>query len=163
MSLRVEIQSASAEPVPAEDDIRDWIAAVLDRVPAPATPADHTEISVRLVDIEEMTRLNETFRGGAGPTNVLSFPADLPADLGQALLGDIVICAPVVREEAAAQGKSLRAHWAHMTVHGTLHLFGYDHVKDSEATAMESLETDILGGLSFPCPYEDDQTEHSAT
>ena len=151
MSLTVDIQCASGEPVPDEDDIRRWIDAAL----AGHRDAQETEITVRLVDIDEMTALNGRYRGKAGPTNVLSFPSDLPAELELPLLGDIVICAPVVASEAAQQHKALRAHWAHMTVHGTLHLLGYDHIADSEAAAMEALETRILAALDFPCPYGD--------
>ncbi len=149
MNLRVDIQTASAEPVPDEDDIRRWISATLATQP----PRDDTEISLRLVDTDEMTTLNETYRGKPGPTNVLSFPADLPPGIDLPLLGDIVICAPVVRAEAAEQDKPLAAHWAHMAVHGTLHLLGYDHEHDAEAAAMEALETRILNSLNFDCPY----------
>ena len=148
--LHVDIQTASSDPVPAEEDIRHWIAAALDGRCA----QEDVEVSVRLVDCDEMERLNETFRGKHGATNVLSFPAELPADLSLPLLGDIVICASVVRSEAAAQGKSVSAHWAHMTVHGTLHLLGYDHIDEDEAAIMEALETAILGKLDFPCPYQ---------
>jgi len=147
MNLLVDIESASAEPAPEEDDIRNWIrAALTDRL-------QDTEISVRLVDIEEMSRLNETFRGKTGPTNVLSFPSELPAELELPLLGDIVICAPVVQREATEQGKPTQAHWAHMAVHGTLHLLGYDHLEEEEAEAMEAMETNILATLNYPCPY----------
>src|SRR5690606_24067449 len=88
------------------------------------------------------------------PTNVLSFPADIPAELNLPLLGDLVICAPVVEREAMEQRKTLEAHWAHMVVHGTLHLVGYDHITEPEAEEMESLETKILTGMGFPPPYE---------
>ena len=159
MSLCVDIQTASTEPVPSEDDIRSWIMAAL----AGLTRREKIEISVRLVDTEEMTTLNETYRGVAGPTNVLSFPSDLPDELQLPLLGDIVICAPVVRSEAAQQGKSLSAHWAHMTIHGTLHLLGYDHIAEDEAATMEALESAILARLDYPCPYQVNlQQEHSA-
>jgi probable rRNA maturation factor len=110
-----------------------------------------------------MTALNQTFRGKTGPTNVLSFPADLPPGTDAPLLGDIVICAPVVRREAQQQGKSLTAHWAHMAVHGTLHLLGYDHIDAAQAEEMESLETHILTGMHFPCPYHTANTEDQAT
>jgi probable rRNA maturation factor len=150
MSLTVDIQCASGEPVPSEDDLRRWIAAAL----ASRTTRDDTEISVRLVDIPEMAGLNRAYRGKPGPTNVLSFPADLPAELALPLLGDIVICAPVVREEAQSQHKALAAHWAHMAVHGTLHLLGYDHIEERDALAMEALESAILADLSYPCPYQ---------
>ena len=159
MSLCVDIQSATTEPVPSEDDIRNWITAAL----AGLTQREETEISVRLVDTEEMTTLNETYRDKAGPTNVLSFPSDLPEGLQLPLLGDIVICAPVVRAEAAQQGKSLSAHWAHMTIHGALHLLGYDHIAEGEAATMEALESAILARLDYPCPYQTNlPEEHSA-
>ncbi|MBN7795723.1 rRNA maturation RNase YbeY [Parahaliea mediterranea] len=159
MSLTVDIQCASAEPVPDEDDIRRWIDAAL----AGHRDGQETEISLRLVDREEMAGLNSRYRGKPGPTNVLSFPSDLPPELGLPLLGDIVICAPVVAAEAAEQHKPPRAHWAHMTVHGTLHLLGYDHIEAAEAAAMEALETRILASLDFPCPYGGDTVkEHNA-
>ena len=160
MNLCVDIQTASTEAVPGEVDIRRWIATAL----AGLTQREETEISVRLVDTEEMTTLNETYRGNTGATNVLSFPSDLPDELQLPLLGDIVICAPVVRSEAAQQGKSLSAHWAHMTIHGTLHLLGYDHIDQEEAATMEALESAILARLDYPCPYHQNnpQQEHSA-
>ncbi|TGD74291.1 rRNA maturation RNase YbeY [Mangrovimicrobium sediminis] len=157
MNLQVDIQNASAEPVPDEEDIRGWIEAAL----ADSGRA-HTEISLRLVDAAEMTRLNADYRGKSGPTNVLSFPADLPPELDLPLLGDIAICAPVVRAEAEQQGKPLAHHWAHMAVHGTLHLLGYDHIEEDEALAMEHLETRVLSALGIPCPYADESfTEHA--
>ena len=132
-----------------------WIAV--------APPGAETEISVRLVDEQEMTALNKRYRDQAGSTNVLSFPSDLPAELELPLLGDIVICAAVVRTEAAEQGKGLSAHWAHMTIHGTLHLLGYDHLVEEQATHMEALETAILQRLNYPCPYPDSPPlEHSS-
>lgn len=151
MNLQVDIQAASSEPVPDEGDIRRWVAAALQG----HSQRERVEICVRLVDDEEMSRLNETYRGKTGPTNVLSFPADLPGDLALPLLGDIVICAPVVRAEAAGQGKNPEAHWAHMTVHGTLHLLGYDHLEEEDAATMEALERAILTGLNYGCPYGD--------
>ncbi len=157
MNLQVDIQSASGESLPDEEDIRGWINAAL----SGRRSAD-TEISIRLVDIEEMTQLNQGYRNKPGPTNVLSFPSDLPAELELPLLGDIVICAPVVRDEAQAQQKTLQAHWAHMTVHGTLHLLGYDHIEDDEARAMEALETEILTSLNYPCPYKGEQSKEHA-
>jgi probable rRNA maturation factor len=153
VSLHVDIQTASNAPVPAEADIRHWIAAALEG----RSPRKQVEVCVRLVDIDEMAQLNENFRGKKGATNVLSFPADLPAELALPMLGDIVICAPVVRSEAEQQGKSPSAHWAHMTVHGTLHLLGYDHIEEKEAGVMEALESTILAKLSFSCPYQFNQ------
>jgi probable rRNA maturation factor len=150
MNLHVDIQSASAEPTPDEEDLQRWIAAAM---AAGCTRARDSEICVRLVDTEEMTQLNRDYRGKDGPTNVLSFPCDLPPEPQLPLLGDIVICAPIVRREAAQQHKTLAAHWAHMAVHGTLHLLGYDHIEDNQAEAMEALESRILEQLNFDCPY----------
>ena len=156
MSVQVDIQKATAEPVPEEGDIRRWInAALVDH------PAD-TEILVRMVDCDEMSTLNLSYRGKPGATNVLSFPAELPAELCLPLLGDIVICAPLVLLEASQQHKPLQAHWAHLVVHGTLHLLGYDHIEEEEAVAMELLETTILATLDYPCPYSQSiPMEHS--
>ncbi|WOJ98107.1 rRNA maturation RNase YbeY [Congregibacter brevis] len=116
-------------------------------------PDKHWEAGLRIVDIAEMRQLNSQYRGKDKPTNVLSFPADLPPDVTVDLLGDIVICAPVVEEEAATQEKPLAAHWDHMLIHGVLHLLGFDHESDAEATHMESLETRALATLGWPCPY----------
>ena len=158
MNFVVDIESASSEPAPEDEDLRSWIRAALSNHPEDA------EISVRLVDIDEMSQLNKAYRGKAGPTNVLSFPADLPSELKLPLLGDIIICAPIVREEARTQGKTADAHWAHMAIHGTLHLLGFDHQDDGEAEAMEAMETAILNTLHYPCPYSADNPcqEHSA-
>ena len=149
MNLQVDLQSASSEPVPDEDDLRRWIAVAL----AVAGHAADSEVSVRLVDDIEMARLNHDYRGRQGPTNVLSFPSDLPSDLDLPLLGDIVICAPLVRREAAEQHKLPEAHWAHLTIHGALHLLGYDHLEDTDAAVMENLESRALQQLGYPCPY----------
>ena len=157
MKLQLDIQRESAEPVPDESELRRWVFAAL----AGQREAG-TEISLRLVDEAEMSQLNQTWRGRQGPTNVLSFPADLPEGLDLPLLGDIVVCVPVVRREAAEQAKALEAHWAHMLVHGTLHLLGYDHVNDNDAEIMEALESRILGTLNYPCPYRGDYAEEHA-
>ena len=152
MTLQLDIQSASSEPVPDEDDIRRWITATLE---ADERQGD-SEICVRLVDSSEMAKLNHDYRHRQGPTNVLSFPTELPAGIDLPLLGDIVICAPLVQTEAVEQHKLPEAHWAHLTIHGTLHLLGYDHVEEAEATVMESLESRIVQHLGYPCPYVED-------
>ncbi|MCB1674967.1 MAG: rRNA maturation RNase YbeY [Halioglobus sp.] len=149
MILQVDVQNASAETVPAADEIRGWIAATL----AEVGRQQDTEITVRLVDSAEMSQLNRAYRGKPGPTNVLSFAADLPPRFALPLLGDIVICAPLVHREAGEQCKSPAAHWAHMTIHGTLHLLGYDHTEEEQASTMEALESSILNHLEYPCPY----------
>lgn len=158
MNVTVDIQTASAEPVPDEDDIRGWVRAALEG----RISGNEAEVSMRLVDEPEMTELNKTYRKKSGSTNVLSFPAEMPDGVTTPLLGDIVICAPVVRREAKEQQKALDAHWAHMAVHGSLHLLGYDHVDDDEAATMEALETQILQQLHYDCPYtETGQREHT--
>ncbi len=142
----VIVQRASEAPgQPGDQAIADWVRAA-------AVDADG-EVVVRLVDAEEMTRLNGQYRGKARPTNVLSFPAEPPPGLPDPALGDIVICAPVVADEAAAQNKPLPAHWAHLVVHGTLHLLGYDHVEADAAEEMERLERDILSTFGISNPY----------
>lgn len=113
------------------------------------------EITIRIVDEKEMTKLNETFRYKKGPTNVLSFPFDMPdgVELDIPMLGDIVICADVVNREAMEQHKTPESHWAHMIIHGVFHLLGYDHQTDAEATVMETLEIQTMQSLGFSDPY----------
>lgn len=145
----VDIQVATdTDYIPAEADISLWVSHCLPR------DKQDAEITVRIVGPQESQSLNTRYRHQAKPTNILSFPADIPPELDIAFLGDLVVCAVIIESEALAQGKSLKAHWAHMIVHGTLHLLGYDHVVDSEATEMEALETRILTDLGFPAPYE---------
>ena len=147
----MEIQNASAAPgLPTPGQFRRWAEAAL------SGRRDRAELSIRLVDEVEGANLNERFRGRHGPTNVLSFPFEpLPGLEVCDLIGDVVICAPVVAREAVAQGKSLQAHWAHMLVHGVLHLLGFDHLDAAQAAQMEGLETRIIRALGFPAPYED--------
>ena len=117
-----------------------------------------SELSSRLVDAEEGQQLNATWRNKDYPTTVLSFPADIPDGLLDIpLLGDLVICVPVVEREAAEQGKALTAHWAHLVIHGCLHLLGYDHIDDAEAEEMEELERQLLAEIGYPDPYRDNQ------
>jgi probable rRNA maturation factor len=145
---RVEVQLATlVRSVPRTPEFSRWIDATLGAEGAAG------DISIRVVDEEESRTLNREYRCKDRPTNVLSFPAQLPAEVEPRLLGDIVLCAPVVAAEAVAQGKSARAHWAHLVVHGTLHLLGYDHERSPEARRMEARETSILAGLGFPNPY----------
>lgn len=157
MNLCLDIQNASSgvEPPPAAT-LEQWVRAALDG------RRDDAELSLRIVDEDEIAQLNARYRGKDYPTNVLSFPSDLPPELELPHLGDIVICAGVVEREACEQHKSSAAHWAHMVVHGTLHLLGYDHIDDAEAAEMEGLETDILQRLAFPNPYEtaEDSTQN---
>ncbi len=148
MNLELDIQLAcSGTDIPTAVEFEVWIRAAL------AGERDDAEVSLRVVDPAEITALNSQYRGKDYATNVLSFPADLPEELNLPLLGDIVICADVVEREAAEQHKTSRAHWAHMVVHGTLHLLGYDHIDDDEADCMEGREIEILKQLNFPNPY----------
>ena len=145
---------SDGQAAPTQDLLHRWLSATLNAAQYTATAA---EVSVRLVDDSESQQLNNQYRQQDKPTNVLSFPfespAGLPDDVQLPLLGDLVICAAIVEQEAQVQNKSLESHWAHMLVHGTLHLLGFDHIKDSEATTMEALETQILTGLGYPAPY----------
>ncbi|WP_027328795.1 rRNA maturation RNase YbeY [Marinimicrobium agarilyticum] len=153
MQVHIDIAVATdGGGLPSHEQMERWITAALE---ADAS-LDEAEISVRIVDDAESQEFNHRYRGKDKPTNVLSFPADLPPELNLPLLGDLVVCAPVVEVEAAEQGKTLEAHWAHMLVHGTLHLLGYDHIDPAEAEVMESLETRILTRLHYPAPYADD-------
>lgn len=148
MGLRLEAQYASeASGLPSEEDLSRWAAAAL------REPGDY-ELVVRIVDEAESAALNDRYRGKPGPTNVLSFPFESPPGLELPHLGDLVICAPVVEREAREQGKPSEAHWAHMLVHGLLHLQGHDHQDEAEAEAMETLESAILAQLGYPNPYE---------
>ncbi len=150
--LVLDLQCATLADVPTREDLAHWASAAL--AAGRATPAA-TEMTIRLVDEAESAALNRTYRGRSGPTNVLSFPFEQPPGAPTTdLLGDLVICAPVVSMEATDQGKPQQAHWALMVVHGTLHLLGFDHQSDDQASEMEALETRILRGFGFEAPYE---------
>ena len=145
--IDLQIASENIENLPSEEQIQQWAnAAVRAQTMEP-------EITVRNVDEAESHQLNLTYRGKDKPTNVLSFPFECPDEVELTLLGDLVICRQVVEQEAREQDKPLMAHWAHMVVHGCLHLLGYDHIEDAEAEEMESLETEIMLGLGFEDPY----------
>ncbi len=149
--INADIQIASdCTDTPNESDIARWIEAALKAVDI----TDDKDVSVRIVDEIESQQLNHQYRNINKPTNVLSFPCDLPEEVDVPLLGDLVICGPVVRKEAQEQTKTLESHWAHMVVHGTLHLLGFDHIEDSEAEHMEGIETSILTSLGYPAPYK---------
>ena len=150
LEVAVGYATASRKGVPAAASFRRWVEAALKG----ARRRKAAEVAIRIVDTDEGLALNRQYRGRDYATNVLSFPAELPPGVDLPLLGDLVICAPVVNREAAEQGKKPVDHWAHMTVHGTLHLLGYDHIEDAEAEAMESLETRILAGLGISDPYQ---------
>ena len=146
--LTIDIDNVDDLPAPSAEDFRRWVAAALKE------RHSDTEVSIRIVDSAESQTLNHQYRGKDKPTNVLSFPTDFPAGVEVPLLGDLVICQPIVEQEAAEQHKLLSAHWAHLTIHGTLHLLGYDHIEDTEADIMEAMETKILTTMGYPPPYE---------
>lgn len=136
--------------VPNENELKQWILTGL------ACTGNLTEIkqlTVRVVGETEISELNQTYRHKRGATNVLSFPVDLPTDIALPLLGDIVVCVAVLEKEAQLQQKPLQRHWAHIVIHGVLHLLGYDHNTDAEAAVMESLEVEILSKIGYPNPY----------
>ncbi|MFU8814519.1 MAG: rRNA maturation RNase YbeY [Pseudomonadales bacterium] len=153
--MPVDVQVATQAPVPPAGRIRRWGEAALQCAPplqAVGQPAAAGEVCVRLVDEAESRQLNRDYRHKDAPTNVLSFPAGI--DLPDALVwGDIVVCAQVVAREAAAQGKVYDEHFAHMVIHGVLHLLGYDHQSADDAAAMERLEIRILDGFGMSDPY----------
>ena len=153
MNVQVDVQrAANNEAIPDTAFVSDWVTRAIDA----ATITRDSEVSVRIVDTDEIHALNREYRRKDAPTNVLSFPAGevsgLPNDAPQPL-GDIVICASVVRDEAEAQGKALPDHWAHLLIHGTLHLLGFDHQTDVEAASMEALERRILAAHGIADPY----------
>ncbi|WP_236172443.1 rRNA maturation RNase YbeY [Pseudomonas pseudonitroreducens] len=151
--LELDLQVASeAAGLPSEAEFRTWCELALRQ------RQNDSELTIRLVDEAEGRELNKTWRHKDYATNVLSFPADVPDELLDIpLLGDLVICAPVVTREAAEQGKSVQAHWAHLVIHGCLHLLGYDHIDDVEAEEMEGLERELLAELGHPDPYAADE------
>ena len=152
--VRLDVAVGYATPragVPAAVSFRKWVAAAL------AGRIREADLAIRIVGSKEGRSLNHHYRGKDYATNVLSFPAELPEGLPKGvklpLLGDLVLCAPVVAKEAAAQGKPVAAHYAHLTVHGVLHLLGWNHEDTREAECMEQLEREILAGLGLPDPY----------
>ena len=148
MNLSIDIQKACAsEDSPDEDSIKRWVSAAI------RDERDECELSIRIVDEQESADFNQRYRGKSGATNVLSFPFDAVTPEPLPILGDLVICAPVLVREAAEQQKTTTAHWAHIVIHGVLHLLGYDHIEDKDAEQMESLETEIMLILDFPPPY----------
>lgn len=147
MLIDLQIASENIDGLPTLEQIEQWATAAVQ------PESDDVEMTVRIVDEAESQTLNRTYRAKDRPTNVLSFPFECPTEVSLPLLGDLVICRQVVEYEAAEQEKPLMAHWAHMVVHGSLHLLGYDHIDDTEAEEMESLETKIMQGLGFVDPY----------
>ena len=151
--LTVDIQRIiEDDTLPGDNNLVRWARA--------GWQQDHdSEVTLRLVDESEGRELNHQYRGKDKPTNVLSFPFEAPAGITVPLAGDLVICAPVVAREAAEQGKTPEAHWAHMIIHGMLHLQGYDHIDDADAGVMEALEIRLLADLGYNNPYETEESE----
>ncbi|KZX69241.1 rRNA maturation RNase YbeY [Vibrio sp. HI00D65] len=149
MSIELDLQLAveNEQGLPTEQDIQLWLDKTIPQFQRSA------ELTIRIVDTEESHQLNHEYRGKDKPTNVLSFPFEAPPGIELDLLGDLIICRQVVEKEAEEQNKPLLAHWAHMVVHGSLHLLGYDHIEDDEAEEMESLETEIMQAMGFEDPY----------
>jgi probable rRNA maturation factor len=136
------------DQLPTNTQCELWLNSVLTRY------NKDVELTIRIVESNESQQLNSTYRGKDQPTNVLSFVFEVPQGITLNLLGDLVICAEIVEQEAKQQKKTLNAHWAHMVIHGCLHLLGYDHINDDEATTMEALETTILAELGYADPYQ---------
>ena len=149
MSITLDCQRVvSYDWLPSDEQLERWVHVAIHN------ERPDGEVTVRITDRQESQQLNHEYRGKDKPTNVLSFPFEAPAPIQLPLLGDLVICAPVVEQEAKEQHKELEAHWAHMVIHGCLHLLGYDHIDDAEAEAMEQLEIALMLELGYNNPYE---------
>ena len=150
LKLALDIQhAATCYWLPTDEQFTLWARTAI------GNSMDEAELTIRIVDNHESQMLNNTYRGKDKPTNVLSFPFEAPPEIELPLLGDLVICAAVVENEAREQQKTLEAHWAHMVIHGCLHLLGYDHIEDEEAEEMESLEIQLVETLGFTNPYKE--------
>lgn len=149
MEINLDIQR-EANALPQDKDLLKWVRQTL-------TYEQHSdaEMTIRFVDEKESAELNEKYRHKTGATNVLSFPFEAPGEIELELLGDLIICSDIVKKQAKEQGKEELAHWAHMVVHGTLHLLGYDHLTDAEADIMEGKEIKILSELGYSDPYRE--------
>ncbi|OCG21527.1 rRNA maturation RNase YbeY [Gilliamella sp. App2-1] len=146
--LDLQIATEDTLNLPTEAQILQWLNVILPQF------MDNAELTIRIVDEQESQQLNNTYRHKDKPTNVLSFPFESPIKIDVPLLGDLIICKQVVAAEAKQQHKSLTSHWAHMIVHGCLHLLGYDHILDDEAEEMENIEIEIMQQLGFEDPYQ---------
>ncbi|WP_347987117.1 rRNA maturation RNase YbeY [Methylomonas sp. AM2-LC] len=149
----IDLQIATQSDYPATELFQEWVDAAL------TTRMQESEIVVRLVDEAESAELNLQYRHKTGPTNILSFPFEAPPGIELDLLGDLVICAPLIAKEAKQQNKLPAHHWAHITIHGVLHLLGYDHIEEQDAEQMETLEIEILHKLNIANPYLEESTQ----
>ena len=153
LQLDVQLAVKNEHDLPTEEQFSLWAtAALLNR-----TEYEEPEMTIRIVDEEESQQLNHEYRGKDKPTNVLSFPFEAPAHVPIPLLGDLIVCKQVVEREAIEQGKALTSHWAHMVIHGCLHLLGYDHIEDEEAEEMEAIEKIVMAKLGLDDPYKNDE------
>ena len=150
--IDLQIVCENSENLPSLEQFTLWVQTAL-AYEAQTEEFPETEMTIRIVDEAESHELNLTYRGKDKPTNVLSFPFEVPEGIELPLLGDLVICRQVVEKEVEEQQISLESHWAHLAIHGTLHLLGYDHIEDEEAEEMEGLETEIMQKLGFADPY----------
>lgn len=149
MAIELDLQIACAtESLPSQDDFQRWVDIALLPYNKPF------ELTIRIVEQEESQSLNAQYRNKNKPTNVLSFPFEVPEGVELNLLGDLIICADIVESEALVQKKLSHDHWAHMVIHGCLHLLGFDHIDDNEADEMESLEISLLAKLKISDPYQ---------
>ncbi|WP_133129670.1 rRNA maturation RNase YbeY [Legionella yabuuchiae] len=156
MTVHIDIQHASEHEAPVSDDtLKRWAEIAL------TSELDAGELTLRLVTPEEIQQLNRQYRQQDKPTNVLSFPASLPKEieLDVPLLGDVIICPAVLKQESESYNKSLEAHWAHIVIHGVLHLLGYDHIQEEDANIMQPIETQLLATLGFDDPYHHEDIE----
>ncbi len=149
MTVVIDVYNACECEAPEKAQFQCWVEAALQK-----TIDDHVEIGIRLVESAESAELNDAYRDKPFPTNVLSFPCESLINIEPRLLGDLVICAPLIVQEAQAQNKAVQHHWAHLVIHGCLHLLGYDHSQDDDADVMESLEINILHELDIANPYQ---------
>ena len=150
-SCKIEVQRISdSSLMPRDEEFQLWAEKAL------IDYHQDTEILIRIVDTQEISDLNQQYRHKTGPTNILSFPFEVPEGIdGLDLLGDLVVCAEVLEHEAKAQNKKLKDHWAHIIIHGILHLIGYDHINDADAIEMEAKEINLLQQLTIDNPYQE--------
>lgn len=156
MVYLIDIQHATEAPFPVSDDeISQWVTATL------TSHIDKAELTIRLVSVADIQHLNHTYRNKNSPTNVLAFPAHIPSNitLDYPLLGDVIICPAILQEESISQNTALTAHWAHIIIHGVLHLLGYDHINDDDACRMQTREIKLLTKLGFSNPYTTEDYE----
>ena len=149
MELHIDVQR-EVDALPKDEDLNKWVNETL-----MVEKHGNAELTIRFVDEKESAELNKQYRHKTGSTNVLSFPFEAPPEVELDLLGDLIICSDVVKKQASEQRKEELAHWAHMVVHGTLHLLGYDHLTDDEAVIMETKEIQILSQLGYTDPYRE--------